>query len=156
MLYCKVSTVMYSVYTADNTAVCQYQRVQLQYTSEYRMYLKCLANFRSVRNTKFAGDTDYDENVRIETRFIISIRLNDKDCWIICYHKFLQIWEGITARKEDKKGAQGFDGNTWGKEAVMNLGTDRRKILKWIFKKLAGKAWNELVWLTTRTGGGYL
>jgi predicted AAA+ superfamily ATPase len=38
----------------------------------------------------------------------------------------------------------------------MNLGTDRRKILKWIFKKLAGKAWNELVWLTTRTGGGYL
>jgi hypothetical protein len=55
----------------------------------------------------------------------------------------------------------------WGKGEVIqefsgeryhleNLGVHGRVILKWIFNKWDGKAWNELLWPRLGAGGGRL
>jgi len=41
------------------------------------------------------------------------------------------------------------------RDSLENLGTDRRIIVKWVFKKWDGDAWNGLIWFRTGIEAGH-
>jgi hypothetical protein len=53
-----------------------------------------------------------------------------------------------------------YTGFWWGnlkeRDHLEDPGTDERIILRWIFKKWGGSAWNGLIWLRIGTGGRHL
>ena len=49
-----------------------------------------------------------------------------------------------------------FVGKIEGRVHLEDLGLDGRIILKWIFKKLFGEAWTDLIWVRVGIGGGRL
>jgi hypothetical protein len=58
------------------------------------------------------------------------------------------VWRG-----RGEKGIGDFNGKTWRKEELEDLGVDGKIILPWIIRVCNGNVWIGFIWLTIETSG---